>query len=130
MKLRGHHLICLHFYRGEEAEPAYRKNLLEIIFRAENNERITAIIGPDDVCSCCPYLSGIRCSFEKGSDSAIRIMDEKALELLNLEPGVSVNWSALKKKIAGVLEVWKADYCGDCAWSAACAISDPRNSAD
>lgn len=55
VKLRGHHLICLHFFKGEGYSKAFVENLREVVKRAENRT-LEIVTGGDDVCAACPEL--------------------------------------------------------------------------
>ncbi len=63
IKLRGHHLVCLHFFKGEGYNPEYIENLREILRRAEAGEEIEVSSGVDDVCRMCPNLKGEICFY-------------------------------------------------------------------
>lgn len=39
IRLRGHHLICLHFYRGEGYSREFVENLEDIVRRAKGGRR-------------------------------------------------------------------------------------------
>ena len=66
MRLRAHHLICLHFFKGEGYTPEYVENLRFIVGRAKARERIEVVMGADDVCKPCPFLKDGIC--EKGEE--------------------------------------------------------------
>jgi uncharacterized protein len=120
IKLRGHHLICLHFFHGEGYSPEFITNLRELIRRAIAGNEITVQFGPDDVCEMCLYLKGGKCSYGKGADAEIIEMDRTALDLLRIETGSRGQWSDLKKKIPGIFSFWSQTYCGMCDWRNAC----------
>jgi uncharacterized protein len=120
IKLRGHHLICLHFFHGEGYSPEFITNLRELIRGAIEGDEITVQSGADDVCEICPYLRNEICSFGKGADAEIKEMDRTALALLQIETGSRVQWSDLKKKIPGIFSLWSQTYCGMCDWRNAC----------
>jgi len=120
IKLRGHHLICLHFFHGEGYSPEFITNLRELIRRAIAGDEITAQSGADDVCEMCPYLRNEICSFGKGADAEIREMDRTALALLQIETGSRMPWSDMKKKIPEIFSLWSQTYCRRCDWRNAC----------
>ncbi|MBM4145002.1 MAG: DUF1284 domain-containing protein [Nitrospira sp.] len=120
IKLRGHHLICLHFFKGEGYNPEFIKNLWKIIKRAEDGEDIEAYPGPDDVCAMCPYLKGKICFYDNEAESEIKEMDRKAFTLLELKSGDRVKWSNINGKIPDIFNAWFHAYCLQCAWRQAC----------
>lgn len=67
--LRGHHLICLHFFHGEGYSEAFVRNLKEVLKRAEEEVKVTD--GADDVCRACPYLKNNRCEYDEGEDEEV-----------------------------------------------------------
>ena len=120
IKLRGHHLICLHFFHGEGYAPEFIANLRELIDRAIAGGEIAVQSGADDVCGMCPYLRNEICSFDKGADAEIREMDKTALALLQIEPGSRVQWADMKERIPGIFSRWSRTYCEMCDWRNAC----------
>jgi hypothetical protein len=120
IKLRGHHLICLHFFNGEGYNPEFIVNLNELLKRAEAGVEIDVYSGADDVCRKCPYLKGKICLYDTNAESGIREMDETALKLLNVNERASIAWEGIKKKIPGVLITWSIKYCSKCNWRGVC----------
>lgn len=120
VKLRGHHLICLHFFRGEGYNPEFVTNLRELIKRAIAGEEIAVQSGPDDVCEKCPYLRNSICSFNEGAEDEIGEMDTRALALLQVRTGSRVKWSEMIEKIPGIFSQWSRTYCRMCDWKNAC----------
>jgi uncharacterized protein len=120
IKLRGHHLICLHFFKGEGYNPEFIKNLRKIIKRAEDGEDIEVYPGPDDVCAMCPYLKGKICFYNYEAESGIKEMDSKALQLLGVKHLDKIIWSKLKNKVPEVFSEWSKIYCGTCDWRKVC----------
>ena len=84
VELRGHHLICLHFFRGEGYNKDFVENLRRIIEKAES-EFVRVVNGADDVCKKCPYnVNGI-CNYSETSEEEVRELDELALNLLSIK---------------------------------------------
>lgn len=124
LRLRGHHLICLHFFRGEGYDRPFIENLSAIIGMAEGGKPVAVLEGPDDVCSACPYLKSAGCEYEENAEGSIRDMDADALRLLRARFGDVVMWPALRERLEGIVPEWKKLYCKDCAWLNAC-LKDP-----
>ncbi len=117
--LRGHHLICLHFFHGEGYNEAFVKNLKEVLRKVEEEEiRITN--GVDDICKACPYLKDDRCEYAQGADEEVREMDETALKLLNIKKGAVLKWEEVKRNIPWIFSPWYSNYCYDCDWLKTC----------
>lgn len=117
--LRGHHLICLHFYDGEGYDDAFIKNLEDTLRSAEEDE-IEISSGADDVCAACLHLKHDRCEQTDSADENIREMDAMALKLLDLSVSDRVRWNVLQDKIPGIFPEWYLRYCIDCDWKGAC----------
>ncbi|MCX9085226.1 MAG: DUF1284 domain-containing protein [Candidatus Methanoperedens sp.] len=114
--LRGHHLICLYFFRGEGYSQDFVKNLYEVI----KKENIEIITGADDVCGKCPYLEDDKCRSSDYTDEKIHLQDHKALRLLGLNPGMIVDRKMIASKLPGIIEEWKAEFCFSCGYRKVC----------
>jgi uncharacterized protein len=120
IRLRGHHLICLHFFSGEGFQTEFIENLREIIKNAEAGEEVCACSGPDDICNRCPYLKAELCLYKKEADEEIRKMDQAAQELLHINTREEINWLDLTEKITGIFSAWSGQYCIGCDWKRVC----------
>lgn len=120
IKLRGHHLICLHFFRGEGYDAEFVSNLKKVLERAEAGKEIEVCSGADDICKMCPYLKGDRCLQSRDAEAEIREMDRKAIELLKLETFKKVKWLDIKERLPEVLYEWSGRFCRKCDWRRVC----------
>jgi hypothetical protein len=119
LNLRGHHLICLNFFKGEGYDELFVKNLEEILSKIEK-EYIKVIEGFDDVCKSCPYLKDGKCQYEEGAEEKIREQDKVALDLLNIKEGKIITWEEIKNKLSEVFSQWYEKYCYTCDWLRTC----------
>jgi len=119
VRLRGHHLICLHFFGGEGYSDNFVENLHKVVQNAESGN-VEIVAGPDDVCIACPSLEGLECSSEDQQDEEIRMMDRFALDLLGGEPGTSVMWLELDAMLEKIFPEWFSNFCIRCKWIGAC----------
>lgn len=115
-KLRGHHLICLKFFRGEGYSEDFIKNIYAVIGR----KHIEIVEGPDEVCARCPYLKGNKCSSSEYTDEKILFQDKEALKLLGFKPGGIVDWHIISARLPQILEKWKVQFCMDCGYRKVC----------
>ncbi len=120
--LRGHHLVCLQFYRGEGYDRPFIDNLTDIIDRAET-EGVFVVEGPDDVCRCCPYLKGTVCKYTEDSEEEIKEMDRRAMEFLAVKAGEKLHWSHVRERLPEIFGKWAELYCEGCHWRKACLKS-------
>jgi hypothetical protein len=114
--LRGHHLICLNFFRGEGYSEEFIKNLYEVI----KKEKIEIVTGVDDVCRKCPYLKDDKCRSNDYTDEKIHLQDKEALRLLEFKPGLIVEWKMIASKLPNIIEEWKAEFCLACGYRKVC----------
>jgi hypothetical protein len=120
VRLRGHHLICLHFFSGEGYDSAFVENLEDVIKRAESED--IAVCGEtDDICEKCPYRKEYRCEYSESADEDIKEMDTMALALLETEKGAMVRWEGMKAKIPEIFPRWYKNWCPECDWNHVCA---------
>ena len=117
--LRGHHLVCLHFFDGEGYDEAFIKNIEDTLRLAEE-EDVEISSGADDVCAACLHLKQGRCMQSDSADEAIHEMDAKALVFLGLSVSDKVGWKALQNKVPGIFPQWHSLYCTNCDWRGAC----------
>lgn len=115
-KLRGHHLICLNFFRGEGYSVDFIRNIHSVI----EKECIEIVEGHDDVCAKCPYLKDGKCNNKEYTDEMIHYQDSEALRLLGFKPGMNVNWKMISDKLPGIMREWKAQFCGGCRYRKVC----------
>ncbi len=121
--LRGHHLICLQFVRGEGYNAQFVENLKTVLQAAEVGE-IVIKNGADDVYGKCPYLNHTRCRYSEEAEEGIAEMDGKALALLDLSRKTKVKWKEIGQRLPEIFGVWYQTYCTECSWRGACEKND------
>lgn len=117
--LRGHHLICLHFFRGEGYTAEFVENL-EAVLDALERDCALIVAGGDDVCAACPSLVDGTCTLEPHGEAGIRRLDDLALELLDLAPGEEVDFAQVRHKVQEILGLWRESACDGCDWEGVC----------
>lgn len=115
-KLRGHHLICLNFFRGE----GYSEDFINNIYSVIKKEKVEVVEGPDEVCARCPYLKDNRCSNSDYTDEKIIVQDKEALKLMELKPGMTVERETISARIPQIIGRWKVKFCLDCRYLKIC----------
>lgn len=116
MRLRGHHLICLNFFKGE----GYNKEFVENIERILKEKEIKVVSGADDVCSKCPYLRDGVCNYKENAEEEIRELDELACKLLEIPPDSITSWDEIRIKLPNIMKDWKEFACKNCDWIKVC----------
>jgi hypothetical protein len=122
-ELRGHHLICLQFYRGEGYSGEFVTNLQRVRDAAVHTPALV-VSGPDDVCAACPGLGADRtCRHpETGEAEALRI-DSLALQLVDVAIGETISLTAARARLAADPEAcnrWRVESCATCLWQDVC----------
>lgn len=120
-ELRGHHLICLQFYRGEGYSPTFIGNVKRVIALAAQNPALI-VSGPDDICAECPGLAADGTCTDPGEAEVLRI-DSLALTVLDAAIGESLSLAGARARLesdAVGVGRWRAEACADCTWEAVC----------
>ncbi|CAG0962679.1 MAG: DUF1284 domain-containing protein [Candidatus Methanoperedens sp.] len=115
-RLRGHHLICLNFFRGE----GYSEDFIKNIYAVLKKEKVEIVSGPDEVCAKCPYLNDKKCASNEYSDEMILVQDKEALRLLGFMAGKIVDWKMIAVILPDILEEWKVQFCAGCGYRKVC----------
>jgi len=121
--LRGHHLVCLHFFEGEGYNEEFVENLKRVV-RSSKDMGVEVHCGADDICALCPYLDHARCHHGEDADEGIGEMDRVALDLLNVSLGGKVRWAEIGEKIPEIFPAWHRAFCTSCSWKWACEGND------
>ena len=122
-QLRGHHLICLQFYRGQGYSDEFVANLDRVQKSAVDSPAVI-VSGPDDVCAACPGLGadGTCQHPDTGEAEALRI-DALALQLLDAAIGETLSLSQAHARLSGdaaAVSRWRDESCTSCPWESAC----------
>jgi len=119
LRLRGHHLLCLHGFRGLGYSPEFVSCMWLVRDKALSspNVEVEVTISPDDICSACPHLTSDGCA-RNGQESETRTggKDSAVLQRLSLSPGDKLPsgelFALVAEKFAGGIE----DVCSSCRW--------------
>jgi hypothetical protein len=122
-QLRGHHLVCLHFFEGEGYNEQFVENLKRVVSSSRDGG-VDVRSGADDVCALCPYLDHSRCRYDEDAEEGIGEMDRVALSLLAVSPGATVSWKELGEKLPDIFPAWHRAFCTSCSWKRACEGND------
>ncbi|MCD6572414.1 MAG: DUF1284 domain-containing protein [Thermoplasmata archaeon] len=116
MKLRGHHLICLQFFKGKGYSKDFVNNAKKWVEFWESNSA-EIVKNADDICSLCPFLKNGRCNHPGYKVDEI---DELALTLLGLKTGDRVRKDFVKKYFPKIFKEWREKACKKCEWKKIC----------
>ncbi|MEH7441287.1 DUF1284 domain-containing protein [Bacillus sp. JJ1122] len=118
--MRGHHLLCVHGFRGMGYSPEFVKKMESIVNDIRDPEQdfyIKVVAAFDDACMSCPHRGLEICEAGEGSNEHVLSMDGKIIRHLGLEPGSSYLKSCLVQLTAEKVEPEDLDYlCKNCSW--------------
>lgn len=117
-RLRGHHLLCLHGFRGLGYSPEFIANMQAVKDRLLDSPAIEVEVAvtPDDICSACPHLADNRCSKKEDSETRISAKDAEVLRRLSLSPGDRLTAGDLFARVAERCAGGLSDLCSSCNW--------------
>ena len=124
-RLRGHHLICLHFFHGKGYSPEFVVNMMHTLERLDEGRGIV-VEGRDDVCSACPSrFDEAKCILlsETHHSGGIRELDRIALELLDMQVGDEFDFNEVRRKVRPILAEWRETACAGCDWEPTCTAA-------
>lgn len=133
--LRGHHLLCVHGFRGMGYSPAFIAKMTTIVEDIRNDAidfTIQTVAAFDDACMCCPHRGETECVASEGSNDHVLSMDERVMTHLGLQKEQTYQKSFLVALTAAKVKPDDLDVlCAGCSWLAygVCkeGISELRN---
>ncbi|MDI3257912.1 MAG: DUF1284 domain-containing protein [Kyrpidia sp.] len=118
LRLRAHHLLCIHGFRGMGYDDEFVVNMSEIVrrFHGEPELQIQVLNNLDAVCSACPSNGGDVCERER-RDRHIQAMDGRVIEKLGLTAGGIYTRDELVRRTAAAVAPEDLDVlCQGCRW--------------
>jgi len=117
IRLRGHHLLCLHGFRGLGYSPEFISNMQAVKDRLLDAQvEVEVSISPDDICAACPHLADGGCSKKEDSEARISAKDAEVLRRLSLSPGDRLPEGDLFALVAEQFSAGISDLCSSCKW--------------
>ncbi|MGX1901846.1 DUF1284 domain-containing protein [Thermolongibacillus altinsuensis] len=118
--LRGHHLLCVHGFRGmgySEAFVAKMKEIVADIRDARKDFPIRVIAALDDACFACPHHGKETCEADEESNDHVLSMDRRVLQHLGLKENGIYMKSELIERTAKSVQPQDLDIlCQGCSW--------------
>ncbi|MBM4764451.1 DUF1284 domain-containing protein [Bacillus sp. B15-48] len=118
--LRGHHLLCVHGFKGMGYSPDFIKKMEEIVEDVRNPEKdftIKVVAAFDDACMTCPHQGNTECEAGEESNAHVLSMDYKVIQHLELVVEGSYLKSDLIKLTAEKVDANDLDFlCKGCSW--------------
>ncbi|MBB6283658.1 MULTISPECIES: DUF1284 domain-containing protein [Geobacillus] len=120
LRLRGHHLLCVHGFRGMGYSPSFVEKMWEIVKRIRDEEDdfpIEVVAALDEACVACPHHGETTCEAGPNSDDHVRSLDGNVIRHLGLEAGKVYQKSELIRRTAEMVEPDDLDHlCRHCSW--------------
>jgi len=120
LKLRAHHLLCIHGFRGLGYTSAFVDTLRRTIqiIKANENLLIELTNECDILCFACPHKLGNKCVKDGFScEKKVRELDGEVLSCLGLKPGSTISVKALLPLIQRKIDEKDLErMCGGCEW--------------
>lgn len=116
IRLRAHHLLCIHGFRGQGYSPLFVANMARIVHRLDNSPEtsIQVVDGADDVCSACPHMDEGICN---RPDQRVDELDQRVRAQLGLENGHKASWSSILDIISDRIDPFRLEVvCTGCRW--------------
>ena len=117
LKVRGHHLLCLHGFRGFGYSPGFVSNMQAILdeLRETQGVMIQVTDSPDAICAACPYLLGEAC-MRDSDGNGISSKDKEVLRRLSLAPGDFAMAGEVFARTAEAFAGRLNELCSECSW--------------
>ncbi|MHB1361336.1 MAG: DUF1284 domain-containing protein [Thermoleophilia bacterium] len=116
IRLRAHHLLCIHGFRGQGYSPLFVANMARLVERLGTSPEtpVQLVTGADDICSSCPHMSNGICG---RPDQRVENLDRRVEARLGLGEGHTGSWSSLLETIRDKIDPFQLDeVCADCRW--------------
>lgn len=115
--LRGHHLLCVHGFRGMGYSPDFVEKMTEIVEEIRNETLdypIQVVIGLDETCSFCPHKGDGVCN---QSQTHVIGLDTNVTKHLGIKHGEIYQKSELMSMVARHVDPDDLDVlCKGCSW--------------
>ncbi|MFD1737571.1 DUF1284 domain-containing protein [Bacillus salitolerans] len=118
--LRGHHLLCVHGFRGMGYSPDFVRKMGDIVEEIKDEEYdfpIKVVIGLDETCSVCPHKGEDFCNKDEDSQAHVIQLDTRVTNHLGLEHGKSYSKNEIVSLVGKEVQPSDLDYlCEGCSW--------------
>lgn len=116
IRLRAHHLLCIHGFRGQGYSPLFVANMARLVDRlgASPETPVRIVSGADDVCSACPHMSDGICN---RPDQSVDEIDQRVRAALGFDEDHTGSWSSILDTIRDRIDPFRLeDVCSGCRW--------------
>ncbi|MFA5658857.1 MAG: DUF1284 domain-containing protein [Oscillospiraceae bacterium] len=120
IRLRPHHVLCIHGFSGKGYSKQFIENLKNAIGKItyDPDNLIRLLPEEDLICAACPNNSSGCTSANKS-----KLYDKRMLEACSLKAGAVLSWREASKEAER--NIFRAEkliqICGDCQWFSICS---------
>lgn len=118
--LRGHHLLCVHGFRGMGYSPEFVAKMSDIVRNIRDPEQIfdiQVVRSFDDTCWVCPNKGSVKCEADPESEEHVQLMDQNVIQHLGLTAGEVYPKSYLVSLTSQKVAPDDLDHlCKGCSW--------------
>lgn len=118
--LRGHHVLCVHGFRGMGYSPDFVKKMSDLVAAIRDDNRdfpIQVVEGLDEACGACPNQGDGICAASPGSDAHVRELDRRIMHHIGIAHGQVIDKSELVERTAARVRPEQLDeLCRGCSW--------------
>lgn len=119
-KLRGHHLLCIHGFRGMGYSDSFVENMQLIVNEIKDmnvDQEIQVLVELDDACRKCPHHGDTICVASEASNNHVTSMDKRVIQHLDLTANNKYKKSEIIKRTKERVHPDDLDHlCKGCSW--------------
>lgn len=120
LMLRGHHLLCVHGFRGMGYSPDFVEKMSSVVEQIRDDEidfPIKVVAALDETCGYCPHHGKTTCEASTGSNEHVLTMDYNVIHQLGLVEGAVYDKSFLVELTVEKVQPDDLDHlCKGCSW--------------
>ncbi|MCP3738324.1 DUF1284 domain-containing protein [Rossellomorea sp. BNER] len=118
--IRGHHLLCIHGFKGMGYSPTFVDEMSEIVKDFKSNREdieIEVRASFDDACFACPHKGETKCEKSKDSNQHVLSLDHRVMNHLDIKAGEIYNKDEIISLTVEKVSPHDLDIlCDGCSW--------------
>ncbi|WP_338754185.1 DUF1284 domain-containing protein [Bacillus sp. FJAT-52991] len=122
-QMRGHHLLCVHGFRGMGYSEEFIGTMTKIVKDIRNEQKdfpIRVVVGFDEACFSCPNKGETICEASPTSQEHVTALDKNVIHHLGLEENrVYLKSDIIKRTVEKVHPEDLQFLCKGCSWLSA-----------
>nr|WP_100402967.1 DUF1284 domain-containing protein [Bacillus sp. FJAT-42315] len=122
-QMRGHHLLCVHGFRGMGYSKEFIETMTEIVDDIRDEQKdfmIRVVVGFDEACFSCPNKGDTICEASPTSQQHVTTLDKNVIRHLGLGKNGVYRKSDIMRRTAERVDPEDLDFlCEGCSWLSA-----------